>query len=124
MIRPNQGAKGRPVADPTAPMIDKFEEQRLSDARLIKGIFQDNEVKNGSLHFFFHKWKGDPISEYKLVDGQEYELPLAVVKHLNSGCYYTKDEYIPGLSDAFGRPLKNPNPKKIHRFSFKVSEYI
>jgi len=109
----------QPVGDPTAPMNDKFEEMRKEDSRLIKGIFQDNEVKGGNRHFFFRKWKGDKVQEYKLYDGQEYELPLAVVKHLNSGCAVEQHSYLLGPD---GKHLKTG--RKEHRFSFKTHEYL
>lgn len=101
----------------------RWEQQRKEESRLIKGVFQDHEKKGGSVSFFFKKFKGDPIKQYDLVDGHEYELPLSVVKHLNSNCCYMQDSYLDGLSDPMGRPLKNPNPKKVHRFSFKPLEY-
>ena len=111
-------AKAKPMADPGKPMNDKFEQMRKEDSRMVKGIFQDNEVKGGSVHFFFRKWKGDPVAEYKLIDGKEYELPLGVVKHLNSGCCYEEHSY---LMDPQGKHLKTG--RKVHRFSFKSSEY-
>lgn len=110
--------RGKTEADPDAPMSDALEKQRKEEARLVKGIFQDNEIKGGSVHFFFKKFKGDPIQEYRLFDGQEYEIPLAVAKHLNSGCAYESHSYLLG---ADGKPLKNP--KKTHRFSFKALEF-
>jgi len=113
-----KGAKGRPMADPDTPMIDKFEQQRKEDARLIKGTFQDNAGKGGHVRFFFRKWKGDPVAEYTLEDGKEYELPLAVVRHLNSGCCYEQHSYLTGPD---GKHLKTG--RKIHRFSFKTAEY-
>lgn len=101
----------------------RWEQQRKEDSKLIKGIFQDNEKKGGSITFFFKKYKGDPIKEYTLTDGHEYELPLGVVRHLNSNCYYQQDAYLENMMDPQGRPLKNPNPKKFYRFSFKPLEY-
>ncbi len=103
---------------------ERFEKERIADSKLIKGVFQDNEIKGGTIRFPFKKWPGDKIEIYQLTDGCEYELPLAVVKHLNSNCYYQEDAYANGLVTADGKPLKNTNPKKKHRFSFKTSEYM
>lgn len=100
----------------------EFEEQRAADRRKLKGVFRDLEVKGGVLKFAFKKWKGDDICFYELHDGQEYELPVAVVKHLNNLCYH-EDSYSKDLISADGRPMKNPNSKKITRFSFQSSEY-
>jgi hypothetical protein len=101
----------------------KFEKQRVEESRLVKGIFQDNEVKGGTVKFSFKKFKGDPIQTYAFTDGCEYEIPLAVVKHLNSGCFYMEDVFVNGLLSAEGTAMKNPNPKKKHRFTFKTAEY-
>lgn len=101
----------------------KFEKQRVEESRLVKGIFQDNEVKGGFIKFPFKKFKGDPIEIYELKDGCEYEVPLSVVKHLNSNCFYMEDVYVNGLLNPDGSAMKNPNPKKKHRFTFKISEY-
>ncbi len=112
-----------PAKETEAPVIDKIEKMRIEEARLVKGVFQDNEVKGGTLKFPFKKYKGDKIVTYSLTDGCEYELPLSVVRHLNSNCAYTEDVYQNGLLTADGKPMKNPNAKKKHRFNFKISEY-
>ena len=103
---------------------DRWEKERIAESRLVKGIFQDNELKGGSVRFPFKKFRGDKIVDYHFIDGQEYEIPLAVVKHLNNNCAYVQDAYVSGgLMGPDGKPLKNPNAKKFHRFTFKVSEY-
>lgn len=112
-----------PAKEAEAPVMDKIERMRQEESRLVKGVFQDNELKGGTLKFPFKKYKGDHIITYSLTDGCEYELPLSVVRHLNSGCCYTEDAYQNGLLTADGKPLKNPNPKKKHRFNFKIAEY-
>lgn len=112
-----------PAKEVEAPVIDKIEQMRKEESRLVKGIFQDNEVKGGTLKFPFKKYKGDHIITYSLTDGQEYELPLMVVRHINSNCAYVENTYLNGLVTADGKPMLNPNPKKKHRFNFKVSEF-
>jgi len=112
-----------PTKEVQEPVIDKIEKMRQEESRIIKGVFQDNELKGGTVKFPFKKYKGDKIITYSLTDGCEYELPLAVVRHLNSGCAYTEDSYLNGLVTSDGKPMKNPNPKKKHRFNFKIAEY-
>lgn len=118
-----------PSVSPIAQIVNsqktayEFEEQRLADKRKVKGVFRDLEVKGGVLKFAFKKWKGDDIVPYELHDGQEYELPLGVVKHLNNLCYH-EDSYSKELISADGRPFKNPHPKKVSRFSFQSSDFI
>ena len=109
---------------PAMHIEDPIERQWKEESVKIKGVFQDNELKGGSIKFAFRKFPQDQIQDYHLFDGQEYELPLAVVKHLNSGCFYAQDAYVQGgLLGHDGRPMKNPHAKKFHRFSFKVSGY-
>ncbi len=96
----------------------RWEKERLEDKRLVKGTFQDNELKGGKITFPFKKYKGDDVVHYTLQDGQEYELPLGVVKHLNNGCAYITHSFI---LDKNGQHMKNP--LKTHRFSFKAAEF-
>lgn len=110
-------------ADPKAPQIDAVEKQRIEESRLVRGVFQANG-EGGHVRFPFKKFKGDPIVDYHFIDGQEYEIPLAVVRHLNSNCFYSEDQYMNGLLGPDGKPLKNPNRKKRQRFSFKLLEHM
>ncbi len=112
-----------PAKEKVAPVADKIEQMRKEESRLVKGVFQDNEVKGGTLKFPFKKYPGEPITTWVLTDGQEYELPLSIVRHLNSGCCYVENAYLNNMVTADGKPMLNPNPKKKHRFNFKISEY-
>jgi len=109
----------RKEADPSTPMIDKFEEKKEEESKMVKGIFEFRALPGGTLDFFHKKWKGDKITRYVLVDGEEYELPLSVVRKLNSECYTNQHSYLLGPD---GKHLKTG--KKQHRFAFKSSEYI
>lgn len=115
--------KNKFEGDVTGPLPDHLEKQRQEESRLVKGVFQDSEVRGGSVTFPFKKYKGDQIEMYTFVDGHEYTIPLAVVKHLNSGCFYEQDSYCKDIVTTNGFPMKNPSPKRFHRFSFKASEF-
>jgi len=108
----------RKEGDPTAPMIDKFEEKKKEESKMIKGIFEFRALPGGTLDFWHKKWKGEKIQRYILVDGQEYDLPLAVVRKLNSECYVTEHSHLLGPD---GKHLKTG--RKRHRFAFKTLEY-
>ncbi|MGD2065710.1 MAG: hypothetical protein PVI43_00890 [Candidatus Bathyarchaeota archaeon] len=99
--------------------IRGIEEMRQEDARKVKGIFRCLQPAGGNVEFYFRKWKGDPIEKYTLHDGQEYELPISVVKHLNEQCYEEDKAY---LLDANGEKIRGAG-KKRYRFSFTVSNY-
>lgn len=68
----------------------KIELQRAKDKEKVRGRFRFHEVPGGILEFVYKAYKGDPVLEYKvslgteLRDGEVYELPLGVARHLNS----------------------------------------
>lgn len=109
----------RKEADPTAPMIDKFESKKAEESKMVKGIFEFRDLPGGTLDFFHKKWKGEKIARYTLIDGEEYELPLSVVRKLNSECCTNQHSHLLGPD---GKHIKTG--KKQHRFAFKSNEYI
>ncbi len=105
-------------SDSVASSEYRFQKQRQEESKIVKGVFEYRELKGGRVQFPFKKYAGDNVEWYDLVDGQEYELPLAVVRHLNN-LGVDKHSY---LLDSRGLPLKSG--QKEHRFSFKSSEYF
>lgn len=101
------------------PYYDEWQK----DSRKVWGTFRDLEVKGGSIKFHYKKWALDQIEDYDLKDGERCELKLGVIKHLNSICN-TEDSFSSDLISADGRPMKNPNPKRVNRFSFSPDEYM
>ena len=91
-----------------------IEEMRQDDSRKVKGIFRCFNPPNGSVEFYFRKYKQDGVSKYNLKDGEEYELPVSVVKHLNENCFEDDHGY---LLDANGDKIKGLG-KRNHRFAF------
>jgi len=98
---------------------DKLKNLQKEESRLVKGKFMCHEPKGGSVKFSFRKYKEDPTKHYHLIDGQEYELPIAVVKHLNN-CGW---EIHSNLLDAQGNPYVGTG-KIERRFTFQGSDYI
>lgn len=94
-------------------------EMRQEDAKKVKGVFRCFSPPGGNVEFYFRKYKGDPIEKYTLNDGETYELPLGVVKHLNENCYEEDKAF---LLDANGDKIRGAG-KKNFRFSFTPSEY-
>jgi len=89
------------------------------ESRMVKGIFRCREPKGGSVNFFFRKYKWDKTKEYTLLDGEVYEIPLAVARHLNANCNYAVHSHILG-SD--GNPTLNKN-KVESRMNFENTEF-
>lgn len=70
-----------------------LEYMRAKEAQLVKGQFIFHEIRGGVLDFPFRKYKYDPMEKYSLKDGEIYELPLRVARHLNSGVSYPVYDY-------------------------------
>ena len=100
----------------------KIEEERARDHEIVRGIFRFHEVPGGTMTFVFRKYKGDEIFQKTLVDGQIYNLPLMVAKHLNKNCWYPVHDF---EVDDYGRQLhKYRISKKIRRCSFQSLEFV
>lgn len=93
---------------------------RDKDRQKVKGIFRYHEVPGGVMAFVFKAYKEDPVESFKLRDGQVYELPLGVAKHLNKNCSYPEYEHI--ISDT-GMPIESVG-KHIRRCSFQSLEFV
>lgn len=103
------------VIKEVSPEIQKLREM---DNRKVKGRFSCLEPLGGSVTFPFKKYRGDPVVHYTFEDGQEYEIPLAVAKHLNS-CGWDVHSHV---LDANGKPTINVG-KKHKRFIFQSMDY-
>ena len=93
---------------------------RDKDREKVKGIFRFHEVPGGTLEFPFKKYKQDPVEKFKLIDGQQYTLPLGVAKHLNSSGAYPVHEH--AMSED-GRNIFKVG-KSVRRYSFQSLEFV
>lgn len=96
-----------------------LDEQRVEDARIVRGKFNYIECPGGILEFSFKKYKGDPIVKYSLKDGEVYSIPLMVAKHLNTNCAYPSYTF---KNDEAGRP-QTTVAEMIRRTSFQNLEF-
>lgn len=99
---------------------DEMRKMREKDNKVVKGIFRCYEPPGGSVTFSFKKYEGDPIAKYTMVDGQTYDIPLMVAKHLNQNCAYYKNIH---LLDANGHAIVDKG-KKVNRCSFESLEFM
>lgn len=101
---------------------------RDKDREKVKGIFHNYETRGGSIKFPFRGYKGDPIEWYEFTDGQTYEIPLGVAKHLNKNCWVPSYEKM--ASDGTMRGVSGRNTgrmhvvRKVRRFGFQSLEFI
>tara|TARA_Y100000034_G_C6846307_1_gene383408 strand:+ start:326 stop:682 length:357 start_codon:yes stop_codon:yes gene_type:complete len=99
---------------------DEMRKMREKDHKMVKGIFRCYEPRGGSFTFNFKKYSGDKILKYTMEDGQTYDVPLMVAKHLNQNCWYPKHCHV---MDANGMPTVDKNTK-IKRCSFDSLEFM
>jgi hypothetical protein len=109
------------TADENQPVTaKKLKYLRDKHRQKVKGIFKFHEVPGGQVSFFFREFKQDPIERYTLCDGQVYEIPLGVAKHLNKNCWYPVHAH---------KLDENGNPDvvvgaKVKRTSFQSLEFM
>ena len=90
------------------------------DSEMVRGIFRYHECPGGMLSFTFHKYKWDKMTTYHLKDGDVYEIPRSVAKHLNTNCAYPSYTY---KNDVSGMPVVTL-AEKVRRTSFQSLDYI
>jgi len=98
---------------------EEMKKQREADHKMVKGVFRCYEPRGGSFTFAFKKYKGDEILKFTMVDGETYNVPLMVAKHLNQNCWYPRHSYV---MDANGNPTVEAG-KKVQRCSFESLEF-
>ena len=86
----------------------------------VKGMFKFYEVPGGELSFVFLEFKGDPVQYYSLKDGEIYEIPLGVARHLNKNGWYPVHAH---EQDPTGKVSVRVG-QKVRRFGFQSLEFI
>lgn len=97
-----------------------IEKHKKEDARLVKGVFKNIESAGGDVEFAYHKYPGESTKVYHLIDGQEYDLPFGVAKHINQQCKYKKSKH---LVDVDGNRTITAD-KAIERYQFVSTEFM
>lgn len=100
--------------------VPNLKYQHDKDQEKVKGIFKFYEVPGGSMSFVFKVYKEDPVARYDFVDGQVYNIPLGVAKHLNKNGWYPMHVH---SVDENGKPLARIG-QKIRRFGFQSLEFV
>jgi len=90
------------------------------DRELVRGIFRNHECPGGKNSFQFRKYKWDQLATYDLMDGEVYEIPRGVAKHLNTNCSYPTYNY---KNNIQGLPEVTVS-ERVRRFSFQSLEFM
>lgn len=96
------------------------EAERKKDEKVVKGIFKNLESPGGDVTFAYRGYKGEPIRVYHLIDGESYNIPLGVAKHINRQCKYKKSA---NLIDKNGKPIVGSG-KATQRYEFVSTDYM
>ena len=104
----------------------KLDRQKAKDAEKVKGVFRYYEMPGGALSFVYKAYKGENSQRYDLVDGQVYEIPLGVAKHLNNNGWYPVYEYIKGEAFMGGYGVSGGMrvASKKHRYGFSGLDFV
>lgn len=98
----------------------EMEKMRKDANKMVKGVFRCQEPRGGSVTLVWREFKGDPMRRWTLNDGQEYEVPKGLAKHLNKNCCYHKHSHILGPD---GNPLVDQKGKEVSRMNFESLEF-
>lgn len=103
-----------------SPEDDKIYRMWKEESRMVKGIFRCRDPEGGCVTFCYRKYRWDPTRWYTLYDGEVYELPLGVARHLNQNCNYPVHSHILGPD---GNPTVDRTGKVKSRMNFESTEF-
>ncbi len=110
-----------------------FTQMREKDAEIVTGLFQNLENKGGSVVFQYKGWPGEEFKAYELRDGQKYQIPRGVARHLNNNCFYREYKLEPGQQEFGMRTAFNDGrlkanqmqmSRKVHRYAFRSLDFM
>ena len=93
-------------------------ELQAIESEKITGTFSYHECPGGVLKFSYAKFPKEPIKDYTLIDGETYELPLYVARHLNNSGIYK------GYKEIDTPMGKKRVEVKNKRYSFSSTGFI
>jgi len=127
---------------PVSPELKKIMEE---ESKLVKGRFKNYESPGGPLPLCCSKFPNQPVYKKTFQDGETYEVPLWVARHLNGidvtakelngrigSCSYAVHGFkweagkdLPGNElDGQGVPVPNTGiAKRVQRFGFESLEF-
>ncbi len=97
----------------------RWEALQQEESKVVKGKFVYHECPGGTMEFTFRKYKNTPLINYSLKDGEIYEVPLAVARHLNTNVSYPVHGH---KKDEAGKPVQAVQ-EMIRRTSFQSLDF-
>jgi len=104
----------------TPEMKAKCEKEKKNDARIVKVEYINSRGRHERLTKAYCRWSGEPIQQWHLIPGQQYEVPYGFVKEVNEEQGEIKKRS--GLVSVDGKDLNDGAPldkdekgERIHR---------
>ena len=104
----------------TPEMNAKCEKEKKNDARMVKVEYINSHGRHERLTRPYCRWSGDPIQQWHLIPGQQYEVPYGFVKEVNEEQGEIKKRS--GLVSVDGKDLNDGAPldkdekgERVHR---------
>lgn len=112
-------------------MIAKMKDR---DSELVTGIFKNLETPGGTAMFSYHIYPETENIGYELRDGERYQIPRGVARHLNNNCFYREYKHLrgefgdtgirAGFNDGRMRADNMQASRKVHRYAFHSLEFM
>lgn len=114
----------KPVVKQDPSVLAALDDKRAEEQKMVRGIFRFHEVPGGQMDFVYRKYKGQPLEKYSMKDGEVYEVPLGVARHLNTNCWYP----VYGFSDRSHADVQQSAlmsvKEKVRRCSFQSLDFV
>lgn len=119
-----QYSKRHPVSHQDPSVLAALEEKRVEEQKPVRGIFRFHEVPGGQMDFVYRKYKGDKLEKYSMKDGEIYEVPLGVARHLNTNCWYPVYGHTSNAQASVAESALINIKEKIRRCSFQSLDFV
>lgn len=107
---PDDGMKR--FAEKDRPAMEK---KKKEEERIVKAQYLNKDGKNERLERPYANWAGQPITMWRFLHGETYEVPKGLVEDVNNPAKRTRKRS--GLMDAKGNPLELDEwDEPAHRF--------
>jgi hypothetical protein len=104
------------------------------DMEKVKGVFRNMEQPGAPVSFNLKEYPGQEYDKWTFEDGEKYEIPRYVARHLSRNCYWLENKHLPGETGQFGVRMiahdgRSPlapqmyTTRKVYRYSFNPTDF-
>ena len=114
----------KPVEKQDPTVLAALDDKRAEEQKMVRGIFRFHEVPGGQMDFVYRKYKGQPLEKYSMKDGEVYEVPLGVARHLNTNCWYPVYGFSEKSQAVVADNALMSIKEKVRRCSFQSLDFV